>query len=477
MADTDALIQQALKEEEAERKRVKKEKAAHAKEAKAVRKGKTLEQIEEEEGGPVKESQVGMAQTRRAAKRKGAGADDTELVDDVEAVEEDLEQEEEDGIKLEAFNLKEERERGYFDEAGNYVEKEDKDEAELAQDAWLQSDEGRLAAVGRRCALLSLSELSWRVGIAAELAQDASLQSDEAKVVSDEVRRKIEERLRREAAAEAAGPLSATQIARLQYTASQLLQPGESVAAGLKRLGGHSRRPAKRSKGRGGEAADMAADVAPDPAAKEQFNKLTEVAMQLMDAGEADVYTQNKEYFERAAAVYIDLPGPSTVMEGAGTAAYEDADEDMFADDEDKPKEQAAAPSAAAPAAAAAAAPAAPPRAAAPAKQQQADETDYSSWPVKELRRFLTERGVDSAGIIEKDDLIAKVKEVAAAGPEGEAPAGYSFDAATGYWRSADTGMYWDASSGGFYNPVDSKWYSWDDGKQQFVEWAAGKPQ
>lgn len=26
----------------------------------------------------------------------------------------------------------------------------------------------------------------------------------------------------------------------------------------------------------------------------------------------------------------------------------------------------------------------------------QADETDYSSWPVKELRRFLTERGVVS---------------------------------------------------------------------------------
>lgn len=90
-----------------------------------------------------------------------------------------------------------------------------------------------------------------------------------AKVVSEEVRRKIEERQRREAAAEAAGPLSATQIARLQYTASQLLQPGETVAAGLKRLGGHSRRPAKRSK-RGGEAADMAADAAPDPAAKEQ---------------------------------------------------------------------------------------------------------------------------------------------------------------------------------------------------------------
>lgn len=48
-----------------------------------------------------------MAQTRRAAKRKtGGGPDDTDIVEDVEGIEEELEQEEEDGIKLEAFNLK-----------------------------------------------------------------------------------------------------------------------------------------------------------------------------------------------------------------------------------------------------------------------------------------------------------------------------------------------------------------------------------
>ena len=122
-----------------------------------------------------------------------------------------------------------------------------------------------------------------------------------AKVVSAEVRRKIEERERALAAAEAAaGPLTATQIARLQFQASQLLLPGESVAAGLKRLGGHSRRPAKRSKqqqrgaSEGGDADVAAAEVAPDPAAKEQFNQLTEAAMKLMDAGENDVYTQKK---------------------------------------------------------------------------------------------------------------------------------------------------------------------------------------
>lgn len=41
----------------------------------------------------------------------------------------------------------EERERGYFDDAGNYVEKADKDAEEDAKDAWLQSDEGE----GSRC--------------------------------------------------------------------------------------------------------------------------------------------------------------------------------------------------------------------------------------------------------------------------------------------------------------------------------------
>ena len=149
--------------------------------------------------------QVGMAHTLRVAKRKGAAAD-TDLVADVEAVEEDLAAEEEDGVPLEAFNLKvcvggggtgcrrcrpllpaaccthehssggvtarrpmpahagrtaqlsrprrplhlrlcrlhlpqEERRRGYFDESGNYVEREDKEEAE-ATDAWLTSEEG-----------------------------------------------------------------------------------------------------------------------------------------------------------------------------------------------------------------------------------------------------------------------------------------------------------------------------------------------
>ena len=56
----------------------------------------------------------------------------------------------------------------------------------------------------------------------------------------------------------------------------------------------------------------------------------------------------------------------------------------------------------------AAAAPAGNGHAAAAAPAQEADE--YASWPVKELRRFLQERGADLGGIVDKSELVAKVR-------------------------------------------------------------------
>ena len=43
------------------------------------------------------------------------------------------------------------------------------------------------------------------------------------------------------------------------------------------------------------------------------------------------------------------------------------------------------------------------------ATESQAEQVDYAAWPVKELRRFLSERGVNSSGIVEKADLVAQV--------------------------------------------------------------------
>ena len=322
----DAIIQKALQEEEREKKFKKGHKGANGKlplpqchdsshllppsptpyfaaahPAKVHPKGKTLKEWEDEEGGPVKESLVGMAQVKRSVKRKSAAAD-TDLVADVQGVEEELEVEEEDGYKLEPFNLKEERQRGHFDDDGNYIEKEDKGEEE-GQDAWLLSDE--------------------------------------AKVVSQEVLRKIKEREAAAAAVEAAtGPMSAVQMARLQHQVAELLHPGETVTQGLRRLGALSRKPlTKRAKHGGGGDPSAAAPLPADPANKAQFDALTEAANALMDAGEHDIYSHDRAYLQRAAAVYIDDEegaGPSALLAGGvSKAAYADADEDMFAEGED----------------------------------------------------------------------------------------------------------------------------------------------
>ncbi len=89
--ETESLIQQTLKEEEA-RKKSKKggAPAAGAPPPGKKKDGKTLAEIEEEEGGPIKESLVGMAHVKRAANRKADGkeGDDTTIPTDVDKYEE-----------------------------------------------------------------------------------------------------------------------------------------------------------------------------------------------------------------------------------------------------------------------------------------------------------------------------------------------------------------------------------------------------
>ena len=65
---------------------------------------------------------------------------------DVEEAEELLDRDEDDGVKLEPFNLAQERAEGYFDDGGHYVENR-KDDAEET-DAWLGSEDGQQAMLG-----------------------------------------------------------------------------------------------------------------------------------------------------------------------------------------------------------------------------------------------------------------------------------------------------------------------------------------
>ncbi|KAK9818356.1 hypothetical protein WJX72_011218 [[Myrmecia] bisecta] len=437
---TDQLIQSVLQEQQAQKKAKKAGKDVRGP-AEKVR--KTLAEVEDEEGGVVKESLVSMAQTKRATKRKSQKPiEDTELVGDVEEVEEVLEVEEEDGQKFEPFNLAQERQEGYFDESGHYVENKEEDETE--KDAWLTSGE--------------------------------------AAVVSAALRRQIEERQRAAEAAEAAPPMSAAEANVLKRKIISILQPEESVMRGLKRLrGGPPRpKPGKRAKKAEQPIEMEGSDAATEAANKEAFEQLTEAASALMDSGELNVYSMTRDEFEKAV--------PPILV---------DEDEDMFADDGDDTATPAAAATPGDGQTSAAANGSTPGRGApvtsAPAPDslrgaaQQAStsavassgqdaEVDYSRWPIKELQRFLRERGVDSTGIVDKAELVAKVKEAAAKGPEGEvaaAPPSYVFDPNTGYFYSSAADMFWDANTGGFYSSNTGLWYSFDEASQQFVQWPA----
>lgn len=177
-------------------------------------------------------------------------------------------------------------------------------------------------------------------------------------------------------------------------------------------------------------------------AAAAAFTRLTELADLLLNAGgELGIYSQRKEQLERFAKAV--LPETDILAGDAGG-------DDMFGDDDDDdviPKKSdgtsegksgaaavaanesdssgiaaaaaggsstaanggavAAAGGGGAPQAAAAAAEAG---AAAAAGAAEGEGVDYSIWPVKELRRFLTERGVDSSSIVEKGDLVNQVR-------------------------------------------------------------------
>ncbi|GBF95150.1 hypothetical protein Rsub_07734 [Raphidocelis subcapitata] len=459
---TDRLIKEALEDEE-RRKRAKKglpPQGVPAPAAKRPHKGKTLGEIEEEEGGPVRESLVGMAHTKRAQRRRaGAVADETELPDDIAAAEEFASGEEEeegdddeggeggergpprkrqrgedgkakkggggaaepaalpggDAAPLTAFNLNEERQEGHFDEEGNFVF--DKGDAGDRDDEWLRSDEGKA-------------------------------------VMSEELRKRVEAQHAAMSAADAAPVMGEAQVARCQLEMSKLMAEGETVAAALRRLRGGDAGPkkamGKREKARlakleaeraakaaakGGAAAAAGPGDAGAGADVGAFARLTELADGLVSAGELDVYSSTREQLARWAALVLprsEVEGGGGGAGGAGTkrAAVDDDDDDMFADDDGAPKP--AAPAAAAPAAAAAAAsaaapaaaaaaPPAPAPAAAPARAAEpavaGDDDGYDSWPIKELRRFLQERGEDTAGIVEKADLVARVRAAAAKGP------------------------------------------------------------
>ncbi|KAK7328155.1 hypothetical protein VNO77_22252 [Canavalia gladiata] len=205
--------------------------------------------VEEEGADDLLNPQVAAKERAKQRSRMTAelfSEDARGILNNISTAEETYEDNEnfvDDGIQIEPFNLDKEREEGYFDAAGNFVEYVRDNEI---KDAWLDNVE-----VDPKYAALSFV------------------------ATNDE---------------EEAQDLSSKDIGIMKRRIANALEPGETVLQALRRLKGNSDRKAK-----------MSAET------KIVFDQLTEDAMKLMENGEYNVYHEKREVFDREAEGYEKL--------------------------------------------------------------------------------------------------------------------------------------------------------------------------
>ncbi|KAL6964286.1 hypothetical protein U1Q18_035343 [Sarracenia purpurea var. burkii] len=205
------------------------------------------------EDGPSESAHARLAAKERAMQRNQITAEllseeNRGMVHDISAAEVQYKDNEtfiDDGIQIEPFNLEKEREEGYFDEQGNYVEYIDENQI---KDAWLDS-----------------------VEVDPELAERGGyIPTNDEDDIHD---------------------LSSQEVAKLKRRIADVLEPGETVLQALRRLKGTSNN--KKEK--------MSAET------KLLFDQLTEDATKLMENGDYNVYDEKQEVFEREAEGYERL--------------------------------------------------------------------------------------------------------------------------------------------------------------------------
>lgn len=217
-----------------------------------------------------------------------------------------------EGVPITPFNLDEEMEEGYFDSEGNYFIKKDED----IRDNWLDNidwvkikeqpfkkKKKGLAAKRRR-----------RVGDEDEAEEER--QREEQQANSDEEEKEEEKE-------PAEDPLASYTQYQLTEALLGMLLPGETVATGLRRLGGlGGRKKGKLREGNGkSEVADRDAG---------QLDRLTALADRLVGSGMFEIYQQT---YEKLAYVLKGMGQRRSEKK----AVDEEPDElDMFADQIDE---------------------------------------------------------------------------------------------------------------------------------------------
>lgn len=216
-----------------------------------------------------------------------AEGDETDVMGDVRAAEEDTGVREEGGQTIEPFSMDEERREGLVDEEGNFIKLKNR-EGVHEQDRWLQDERNKTDP---------------------SLAEKVREQNEALTANSER--------------------LPDSHLAQLKREAAQFLLQGETVMQALKRLRPQPKQVANRKpwqkKSKQPETTTSQGPTGGEQAKRADFDRLTELADALFHNGEYDAYSSDKRRLEREADVY---GGPPQSSSQPGRPSV-----DMFADD------------------------------------------------------------------------------------------------------------------------------------------------
>ncbi|XP_077474975.1 CD2 antigen cytoplasmic tail-binding protein 2 [Stigmatopora argus] len=186
-----------------------------------------------------------------------------------------------EGVSITPFNLEEEMQEGHFDSEGNYFIKKE----ELIRDNWLDNiDWVRIKEQPFKQKKKGLgAKRKRRVGDEDEAEEEKKREEQRENKEGGE-----DEDGEEEEAEPAEDPLASLTQQQLTEALLELLLPGETVTAALRRLGGLGGRKRGKLRDGGQQAVENQRDT-------EKLDRLTSIADRLVASGMYGIYQQSKE--------------------------------------------------------------------------------------------------------------------------------------------------------------------------------------
>ncbi|XP_026061675.1 CD2 antigen cytoplasmic tail-binding protein 2 [Carassius auratus] len=218
-----------------------------------------------------------------------------------------------EGVRITPFNLTEEMQEGHFDSEGNYFVNKEKD----IRDNWLDNIDW---------VKIKEQPVKKKKGLAAKRKRRIGDEDEAEEEIKREEQRKDseEDEEEEEEKGPAEDPLAAYSHHQLTESVIELMLPGETVAAALRRLGGLGGR---KKKGRLREGEEEKKETMNRDSDK--LDKLTALADRLVGIGDFEIYQQT---YEKLAYKLKGL----TRGKAAKTLEEEKDELDMFGEDFDE---------------------------------------------------------------------------------------------------------------------------------------------